>query len=349
MAENVLVLDNNESFEKAVKLLDANGNGVLAVVNEKKELVGLITDGDIRKSIIKGQLNLEHIINRNPYKLNINSSKKQIISYLKNIHRREIPLVDENNKFVKIFSLDEEEFNLKSNWVVIMAGGLGTRLGELTKDKPKPMLEVNDKPMIEHIIDSFVSFGFTKFMISVNYKAEVIKQYFKNGSDFGIEVIYLEEKMRLGTGGALSLIDFEIKEPFFIINGDILTKINFESMLSHHSKNNAKITIATKEYEYQIPYGVINSDNIKITSIIEKPTKKFLVNAGIYVLNPEVLEYIPKNKFYDMTSLLESFIEKGDSTISFPIKEYWLDIGRKEEYSKANDHYTKMANKSKLE
>ncbi|MBY0540642.1 MAG: CBS domain-containing protein, partial [Campylobacterales bacterium] len=159
---NRLILNNETKFNDAIKLLDLNGNGVLPVVDEDEKLLGLITDGDIRKAILNNHLDLEHIINKNPHKLHVDTSKNQIINYLKKIHRRHIPLVDDENRFVKVFTLDEIDFNLKPNWVVIMAGGLGTRLGELTKDTPKPMLKVGAKPIVEHIIDMFVSHGFTK-------------------------------------------------------------------------------------------------------------------------------------------------------------------------------------------
>lgn len=338
--KNKLILNSETKFNDAIKLLDLNGNGVLPVVDKDGKLLGLITDGDIRKAILNNHLDLEHIINKNPYKLNIDSSKAQIVSYLKKVHRRHLPLVDDKNKFIKIFTLDEIEFNFKSNWVVIMAGGLGTRLGELTKDIPKPMLKVGTKPMIEHIIDMFVSHGFTKFMLSVNYKAEVIKEYFGDGSKFGIEVKYLEEKKRLGTGGALSLIDIELNEPFFVTNGDVLSSLDYEKLLAYHKEKNAMATMCIRKDTYQIPYGVIEIDeknNIK--DMKEKPVKDFFINTGIYVLNPEVLNYVPKDEFFDLPTLFDVLKRENKSTKAFEITDYWIDMGKPSDYEKIKEKY----------
>ncbi len=334
---NKLVLNNTTKFDDAIKLLDKNGNGVLPVVDDKNTFIGLITDGDIRKAILNKNLDLEHIINKDPYKVNINSSENYIINFAKKIQRRHLPIVDNDNNFIKIFTLDEIEFNLKPNWVVIMAGGLGTRLGELTKDTPKPMLKVGEKPMIEHIMDMFVSHGFTKFMLSVNYKADVIKDHFKDGSDFGIEIKYLEEDKRLGTGGALSLIDFKLTEPFFVINGDVLASIDYEKLLDFHNSEKADATMCIRKDSYQVPYGVIKvDDNNNIINMVEKPTNSFFINAGIYMLNPEVLDYIPKDEYFGMPSVFELMNKDNKKTKSFELNDYWIDMGKPSDYDAIN-------------
>ncbi len=332
---NRLVLNSETKLNDAIELLDLNGNGVLPVVDETEKLLGLITDGDVRKAILNNKFDLEHIINKTPHKLHVKTSKSQMVSYLKKIHRRHIPLVDDENRFIKVFTLDEIDFNLKPNWVVIMAGGLGTRLGELTKETPKPMLKVGAKPMVEHIIDMFVSHGFTKFMLSVNYKAEVIKEYFGDGSKFGIEVKYLEEKKRLGTGGALSLIETELNEPFFVTNGDVLSSLDYEKLLEYHKEQNAMATMCIRKDSYQIPYGVIEVDDTNnIIAMKEKPTKEFFINTGIYVLEPEVLNFVPKDEFFDLPSLFDVLKNKGKSTKSFEITDYWIDMGKPSDYEK---------------
>jgi len=337
---NKLILEENTKFEEAIELLDKNGNGVLPVVDKRGELLGIITDGDIRKAILNKQLDLKHIINKNPYKLNINLTQKQKIQYLKTIRRRHLPLVDANNKFVEMFTLDDVDFKINSNWVVIMAGGLGSRLGELTKDTPKPMLEVGNRPMLEHIIELFVSHGFTKFILSVNYKAEVIKDYFKDGSSFGVEIKYIEEKKRLGTAGALSLIDFEINEPFFVTNGDVMTTLDFEKLLTFHISENADATMCTIRDSYQIPYGVIEIDNKNnITQIMEKPKYDFFINTGIYILNSNSLKYIPHDEYFDMPSLFTILNDENKSVKSYEISDYWIDIGKKEDYIRINDDF----------
>ena len=338
--KNKLVLHQYATFQEAIELLDLNGNGVLPVVDEDNKLVGIITDGDVRKAILNNKLELKYIINSKPYKLDISSSKNQIINFLKKVHRRHIPLVDEGNRLVKVFTLDELEYNLKDNWVVIMAGGLGSRLGELTKNTPKPMLELGGKPMMEHIIDMFVSDGYTKFMISVNYKSEVIKDYFNDGKKFGVEIKYLEEKERLGTGGALSLIDIDLSEPFFVTNGDVLSTMNYSSILEFHNSSKSSATMCIKEESYQIPYGVIKVDNEKnITSMIEKPVEKFFINTGVYVLNPEVLNIVPKDQYFDLPSLFNKIKQLGGCTKSFEITDYWVDIGRQSDYLAVNEKF----------
>lgn len=342
MCEKILILTGTSTFKEAIELLDQNGNGVLPVINDNGSLIGLITDGDIRKAILNKRLDLEHIINTNPFKLNIKSSKQQILTRLKKIHRRNIPLVDDENNFVKMFTLDEKDFNLKQNWVVIMAGGLGTRLGELTKYTPKPMLEVAEKPIIEHIIDIFVSHGFTRFMLSVNYKSEVIKEYFKDGVDFGIEVKYLEEKKRLGTGGSLSLIDIDLEEPFFVTNGDVFTSLDLEKLLNFHISENSDATMCIKRDSYTIPYGVIESDKENnILNIVEKPNYDFFINTGIYVLNPKILKFVPSDEFFDLPTLFKILNENNERIKSYEISDYWIDMGTTEDYESLNSKILK--------
>lgn len=342
---NKLILKVDTKFNDAIKLLDANGNGVLPVVDESDNLLGLITDGDIRKAILNNNLDLENIINKEPLKLNITSSKMERIQYLKKIKRRNIPLVDDNNKLISLFTLDAIEFNRKENAVVIMAGGLGTRLGELTKNIPKPMLHVGNKPILETIIEKFIEFGFYKFYLSVNYKKNIIKEYFKYGEKLGIEIIYLEETKRLGTGGALSLIQEELKEPIIVSNGDVLTNIDFDALLHFHKNKSSQATMCIREYEHTIPYGVIETDKDIITALSEKPKIEFNINTGIYVLNPSAVEKIPKNEFYDLPTLFSQLINERISPFYYQVSDYWIDIGRVEEFDRANEQYHELSNK----
>jgi NDP-sugar pyrophosphorylase family protein len=232
--------------------------------------------------------------------------------------------------------------NEKKNKVILMVGGLGERLGSLTKDTPKPMLKVGNKSILETIVENFKGYGYTNIVMCLNYKSEIIQDYFGDGSEFGVNIEYIVEEKRMGTAGALSLLKDNSKEPFFVMNGDLLTNVNFEKIHEFYLSNNAQALMCVREYESQVPYGVINIENTKIVSVEEKPTQKFFVNAGIYMLNPEVLKYIPKNEFYNMTTLFEKLIDKDKNIISFPIDGYWLDIGRFEEYKKANEEYNEV-------
>ena len=343
MLKNKLVLKKSSTLREAVKLLDQSGTGVLAVVDKKNKLIGLITDGDIRKSVLSNELSLKKIINKKPYKIHFKSSKIKILNYLKKIRRQHVPLVDDNDKFIKIFSINYKPYQIKPNWVVIMAGGLGSRLGDLTKKTPKPMLKINDIPILEHIITNFISSGFSNFLISVNYKSEIIKNYFKDGTDLGVKIKYLEEKKFLGTGGSLSLIDFKISDPFFVINGDIFTNINFQDILDSHVKNKSKATMCIKEYEFKIPYSVIKKDKKnKFLSISEKPTNFFFINSGIYLFEPEIISHIPRKTFFDLPEIFE-IIKKFKKKINlFEINNFWIDLGQLKDFENVTQKFTKI-------
>lgn len=336
-----MILTENSTFKDAIKILDQNGNGFLAIVDENQKLIGILTDGDIRRAILDNKTNLLDIINQDPMTMDSGLTKQNIIHRLKELHRKHMPIIDQDGILHDVITLDDEEFDLKPNWVVIMAGGLGTRLGELTKNTPKPMLEVGNKPMLEHIIEMFVSHGFTKFMLSVNFKSEIIKEYFKDGQDLGIEVKYLEETKRLGTGGALSLIDLDLDEPFFVTNGDVITSIDYEKLLDYHKENISSGTMCVRKSSYQIPYGVIELDNKNnILDLKEKPKYDFFINTGIYVLSPEVLKYVPKDEFFDLPSLFKLLNKEGHVNKSYEISDYWIDMGQLDDY---------MSIKNKLE
>ncbi|MCK4441383.1 MAG: alcohol dehydrogenase, partial [Sulfurovaceae bacterium] len=204
---------------------------------------------------------------------------------------------------------------------------------------PKPMLKVGDKPILETIILNFKKYGFVNIVLSVSYKSEVIESYFGDGSNFGVNIEYIHEDKRMGTAGALSLMRDRLTEPFFVMNGDLLTNLNFEHMMEYHLNNHAIATMGVREYDFQVPYGVVNVNGKNIISIEEKPTHRFFVSGGVYILDSRVLEFIPNNEYYDMPSLFEKLIEKNIKSISYPIREYWLDIGRIEEFKRANDEY----------
>jgi len=229
----------------------------------------------------------------------------------------------------------------KLNKVVLMVGGLGTRLQPLTENIPKPMLEVGNKPILQTIVEKFAEYGYLNIVMCINYKSHVIKDYFGDGAEFGVNIEYVSEKDRMGTAGALSLLKDKPQEPFFVMNGDLLTNANFEHLHNFHISNNSIGTMCVRDYDFQVPFGVVSIKDTKILSIDEKPMHKFFVNAGIYMFDPEILDYIPKNEFYDMPTLFKKLIDKNKKVISFPLREYWLDVGRIEEYEKANIEYPK--------
>ena len=328
-----LILKKSTCYKEAIKLLNLNGTGFLPVISEDKKFLGIITDGDVRKSILNDNLNINEIINFSPYKISVKSTYYQRLNFLKKIKRRHLPLVNDDGTFSDIFTLDSINYNSYPNWVVIMAGGLGNRLGELTKDIPKPMLPLDEKPILEHIINSFIHHGFRNFVICLNYKGDLIKNYFDNGEKWSINIQYVEEKKRLGTGGALSLINIKSEAPIIVTNGDVLTSQSFESLLQFHNKHQSVATMCVREVNNKIPYGLIDIDeNNNILDLKEKPEQTFHINAGIYVLDKKVLKSIPKKTYFDLTTLFKNLIKTNEIIKSYNLSDFWIDIGNPHNY-----------------
>ena len=334
----------NSTIKRALKVISRGGLQIAVVVDKNQKLLGTLTDGDIRRGFLKG-LNLNSSIKsiffKKPLTVKKNVNRKKIleISLLKKIFQ--IPVIDNNNKVIGIYVLDELiKSKNKSNLVIIMAGGRGVRLRPLTKNTPKPMLKVGNKPILQNILEKFRDNDYKSFIISVNYKSKIIKDYFGDGAKFGVNIQYIEEKVRLGTAGALSLIKKKISEPFFVINGDLMISLDFEKMMSFHYEHNSMATMCIKEYNFNSSYGEVKLKNENIISIDEKPKHKYYINGGIYILDPKCLSFVPK-KFYDMPSLFKKIISKKYKTISFPLKENWLDIGKIEDYKLALTQFKK--------
>jgi len=337
-------ITRDASIKKALKVIEEGAIKIALVVDKEDKLIGTLTDGDIRRGFLKGydiNSSINSIINKKPLIAKKDDSKVKLISkgYTKHIYQ--IPVVDKKGKVKELYIIDEIlKSKTKLNKVVIMAGGKGIRLRPLTKNTPKPMLKVGGKPILETIIKNFKDCGYKDLIICVNYKSHIIKDYFGNGDKFGVNIEYVEEKKMMGTAGALSLIKEKLTEPFFIINGDLVTNLDFEKMLDFHKKHNSIATMGVKKYVINSPYGEVNLVDENISSINEKPTHKFFANAGIYILNPECIDLVPK-KLYDMTSLFKKIISNKKKTISFPLEEYWKDIGRFSDYEKANKEFLK--------
>lgn len=341
-----LLVSPKTTILDTMKQIDQTALQIALVVDEEYKLLGTVTDGDVRRGILKGiPLNepISRIMNTNPSTLSEESSFNNIKRMFKKKKLRQIPLVDKNNRIIDLLFSDTLLDNVAlDNWVVLMAGGLGTRLKPLTENVPKPMLTVGSKPILQSILENFIDFGFHQFFFSVNYKKELIKNYFGNGLKWGISIDYLDENQRLGTAGALSLFKEKPTKPIIVMNGDILTKVNFQQLLQFHEENKSIATMCVREYNYQIPYGVVRTDGTNLSSIEEKPTETYFVNAGIYIINPEALEHIPNGEFYDMPTLFETLIEKNKKTSVFPIREYWIDIGRMNDFERANMEFSEV-------
>ena len=342
--EDITVKDSISILE-VMKIIDESSKQIAIVTDENNKLLGTISDGDIRRALLKNiplTESVKEIYFKTPTVASINDSREEIINICKVKKIHQIPIVDSKGNLVGLEILDELiSKEKKLNKVILMVGGLGTRLQPLTENIPKPMLEVGNKPILQTIVEKFAEYGYLNIVMCINYKSHVIKDYFGDGTEFGVNIEYVSEKDRMGTAGALSLLKDKPQESFFVMNGDLLTNVNFEHLHDFHTSNNSIGTMCVRDYDFQVPFGVVSIKDTKILSIDEKPKHKFFVNAGIYMFDPEILEYIPKNEFYDMPTLFKKLIDKNKKVISFPLREYWLDVGRIEEYEKANLEYPK--------
>ena len=338
--KDVAVAKNNK-IREVIDIIDRSGAQIALVVNKNDELLGTVTDGDIRRGILKGidlDSDVEKIFNKNPYTLSSTVEYNQAIQIMRDRYIKQIPIVDDNNRVVRLELLkDYFQKRFNPNYAVIMAGGLGKRLRPLTDACPKPMLKIGGKPILEIMLNSLLKHGFNKVYISLNYKADMIYDYFGNGSKMGMDIKYVQEKEKLGTAGALTLLPEKPTSPILVINGDLLTKINFMHMLDFHLKHQSKATMGVIQYDFQVPYGVVDLNNELITRIIEKPIQKFFINAGIYILEPEIIGLVPHKEQFDMTQLFDLCIEKNVKISAFPIREYWIDIGEPRDYKKASE------------
>ncbi len=331
----------------AIATLDSAALQIVMVVDESGRLEGTITDGDVRRAILSGKAltePVESVMKLTPITAGTDTARNELIRLMKTMNVRRLPVVDADGRVVGLELLEDLiDVGGRDNVVVLMAGGFGSRLMPRTEQTPKPMLEVGGKPMLERIVDGFKAHGFLKFIVAVNYRAEVIHRHFGDGSHLGVEVRYVREADPLGTAGALSLIEEPFDRPFFVMNGDVLTECNFEMMLDFHVAEKSTITMAVREYDFQVPFGVVSVAQPRILAIDEKPVQSFFVNAGIYVLEPSVLEHLEPGRFADMPTVVRAVVEKGQRANAFPLREAWLDVGRDEDLERAEARYKAQA------
>jgi len=334
-----ILIGPESTVRDALKIIDEGALRTALIVSEIRELLGIVSDGDIRRGILAG-IALDacvcDVMNTSPTVVTKDASKQQFIDIMESKDILSIPLI-ENGIVIGLHTLHESLLIKKiDNPVFLMAGGFGTRLRPLTNNCPKPLLKVGDKPILEITLLNFIKSGFTNFYISTHYMPDMIMAHFGDGSKWDVNITYVYEESPLGTGGALGLLPDDLpKLPLIMMNGDVLTNMDFLKLLDFHVNEFADASMCVREYEYQIPYGVIQGENGKITSMVEKPTHLFHINAGIYVLNPDIFEQVKENEKIDMPTLLEKKIQAEGNVIMFPIHEYWLDIGRMEDYQRA--------------
>jgi dTDP-glucose pyrophosphorylase len=336
----------NDTLKQAMEVIDKGAKAIALVVDDNGRLVGILTDPDVRRAILRGvslDSPVKSIMNEHFTFVTKNYTQTLVETIFEQKRINQIPVLDDDMRVVSLILYHEIHHKpAKENWAVIMAGGLGTRLGSMTKDSPKPMLKVGAKPILETILEQLKSYGYRNIVMCLNYKAHIIENYFQDGSNFGVNIKYVRENKRLGTAGAIKLAKQYLDKPFFVLNGDILTKLNFEQFMHFHTKHENAITIGTKKYEMQIPYGVVNISNEQVTELTEKPSIGYFVNGGMYCLAPETIEYIPGGEYFDITQLINEYLSKNKKIGSFPITEYWMDIGQMDDYNQANIDYDNL-------
>ena len=338
-----LLIEPNCSIVDALKILDKTAKRCLLVVNKKGELIGSLTDGDIRRGILKG-INFNESVKKvyfsSPKSLRAGSFLKgDAVRMMQKESLEFLPVVDKNNCVIKILHFEELFKSSPKRKIdldiplVIMAGGRGTRLEPFTSVLPKPLVPIQDKPIIEHIIDNYLSYGVKTFFMTVNYKSKILKAYFEE-LDPDYEITFLEEEEPLGTAGSLIFLKDLVKEPFFVTNCDLILKVDYQEFYNFHSKNKFDFSLVASLKNYTIPYGTCNlNPDGSLHSIDEKPEFSSQVNTGVYLINPEVLDLLKEKKYLDMDELISKLISLDMRIGVFPVEEdSWLDIGQWSEY-----------------
>ncbi len=347
-----LCVRREASIRDAMAAIDRGQRGMVLVVDGLGRLEGMITDGDIRRAMLASvslDSSIEDLLRRKsgtdfevPVTALYGSNEDDLHDLMRERKIRQLPLVDEHGTVMDVVTLDDfrdgEELPFQA---VIMAGGFGKRLRPLTDDTPKPMLSVGGKPLMERTVKRLRDAGIRRINITTHYLPQKITNHFGDGSDFGVDVNYVSEDRPLGTAGSLGLVG-ETDEPMLVMNGDILTGVNFRDLVNMHRKERADLTVAVRQYDFQVPYGVVDAENGVVTKLREKPKYTFLVNAGIYVVEPSVRSFIPPNTKYDMTDLIDALIQAGRVVSVFPVIEYWLDIGQHDDFARAEQDIKQM-------
>jgi dTDP-glucose pyrophosphorylase len=338
------ILPPTATIEDAIQVLNETGLRIVLVANKDSILLGTISDGDIRRALLRGLLlsnSIEAILNSSPIVIEYGISQESVLTLMSERKIQQIPIVDQQGKLLGLHLWDEiSRTPKKSNLMVIMAGGMGTRLYPQTENCPKPMLTISGKPILEHIISRAKNEGFSDFVVAVYHLRHVVEDYFGNGEKFGVSITYLKEESPLGTAGALGLLDKKPDSPFIVTNGDVITDIRYGDFLSFHNSHKMPATMAVRLNEWQNPFGVVDVLNSEVVGYEEKPITHNYINAGIYAFNPEILNLFEKSKKVDMSTFLQQLMKNGSQIAAFPIHEPWLDIGRPSDFLEAVNKLT---------
>jgi len=324
----------------AMRAIDTAGVGIALIVSENGKLAGTLTDGDVRRALLGGaQLisPLAPFVQKAFTAVAPSISRAEILDLMQSRTLHQVPIVDSVGKLVGLHLLHDILGAVeRPNWAVIMAGGRGTRLGQLTDKTPKPMIKVAGRPIIERLVLHLVGFGIRRIFISINYLGHIIESHFGDGSHYGCKIEYLRENVPLSTGGALSLLPEPPNDPVIVMNGDLVTQVNIEKMLAFHANGQFQATIGLRSYSHQVPYGCAEVENGQVKRLEEKPLIARLINAGTYVLAPSVLKHIPR-KFFPITDLFSGCLDRKESVGAFPIEDDWIDVGQGDQLKQARE------------
>lgn len=321
-------------------LIQSGEKQIALVVDQSRRLLGTITDGDIRRAVLDGTpmtTLAEDVMAQDFSYVAVGASEDEILELMRVQKVRHVPVLNEGGAVVDLVWISDMIVQPRAPMsAVLMAGGLGERLHPLTKDTPKPLLHVGEKPVMERIVDQLRNSGIHHVRISTHYKGSAIVDHFGNGERFGVDITYLEEEEPLGTAGALGHVEEGVSEPILVVNGDLVTSIDYRAMLHFHEDHDADMTIGVRQYDVAVEYGVVETNGVEVMGIREKPTYSFFVNAGIYLLQPEICNLVPRQTRLDMDDLIHRALSHGKTICSFPISEYWVDIGQMHDYERAN-------------
>ena len=330
-------------LRQALLAVDRGKLGVALVVDGDNHLLGTVTDGDLRRAILRGaeiETPVEKIMNRNFTAVNESVAAASVMESMHSHSVKQIPVLDGKGRVTGIYFLgDFLGLSIRPNCALIMAGGEGRRMLPLTRETPKPMLPVGDGPVLENTVSLLVSHGFRNLFIAIRYLGEQIESHFGDGSRFGCQITYIREQEPMGTAGALSLLPVRPDHSFLVVNGDLLTDLNLSMLMDFHAEENCAATQCVREYVFRIPFGVVRCEEGQVMGIEEKPMRRVLISAGIYVLSPKMLDAIPSKKAMTMPELLEKTRQQGHRVMAFPIRERWEDIGQPEDYHWAVNHW----------
>jgi dTDP-glucose pyrophosphorylase/predicted transcriptional regulator len=337
-----ILIGPEASILDAMQTIEKGSSQIVLIADEAGRLLGTVTDGDIRRGILRGkalQDPVSTVMNANPLTSGDGQSRDAAIVLMRDKLIHQLPVVDKDGRVVGLITLDGvlRELRLET-LVVLMAGGLGTRLRPLTEATPKPLLPVGGRPLLEITIENLARQGFVNFALSVNYKAEMFRNHFGSGENLGVDIQYLQETERLGTAGALRLLPQRPTTPILMMNGDILTNLDARRLVQYHREHGAAITMCVREYEWKVPYGVVSmTNNYRVASLEEKPSRREFVNAGIYVVSPEALDHLPETGSIDMPNLIDKVGSVSGAAAVYPLHEYWLDIGHLDDLQRAQE------------